>query len=229
MTPTSNLGMSTQRLETILVRVILGILILVVFCVSAASAGQPPGKHRPHQPGMMPFTDWFGEQAHRYENESRDDRLRRLMTANLSILGGTSTALKDQQVVCLARNIYYESRGESLQGQVAVAKVTLTRLDEGYARTVCGVVNQRSPAGCQFEWVCNQSLPRPAGQLWQQAVALSALLLHAPRDTVEDPTNGATHFHATYIKWRPKWARDKDSVQRIGNHIFYRVTPREEK
>jgi len=225
MTPTANMGMSIKRLETILVRIILGITILAVFGFSQATAG---GGTR-LQPGMVPFTDWLGEQVHRYENESWEDRLKRLMTANLTSIGGTSAALKDRQLQCLAKNIYYESRGESLQGQVAVAKVTLTRLDEGYARTVCGVVQQRSTAGCQFEWVCKESLPRPAGAVWQQAVAISALLLHAPRDTVEDPTNGATHFHATYINWRPGWARDKDSVQRIGNHVFYRVKPREEK
>ena len=55
---------------------------------------------------------------------------------------------------CLAENVYYESRGEPLKGQVAVAKVTLNRLDEGYARSVCGVVYQQySPdSACQFEW-----------------------------------------------------------------------------
>jgi spore germination cell wall hydrolase CwlJ-like protein len=228
MTPTPNMGMSIQRLESILVKFILGVLILVTIGYSQATAGGPSGHNR-LQPGMIPFVDWFGEQVHRYENESWEDRLQRLMTANLTNIGGTTAALKDRQLQCLAKNIYYESRGESLQGQVAVAKVTLTRLDEGYARTVCGVVQQRSTAGCQFEWVCKESLPRPAGAVWQQAVAISALLLHAPRGTVEDPTNGATHFHATYINWRPGWARDKDSVQRIGNHVFYRVKPREEK
>lgn len=227
MTPTANMGMSIQRLETILVKFILGALILVTIGYSQATAGNLGNSKL--QPGMVPFVDWFGEQVHRYDNESWDDRLRRLMTANLSNIGGTTAALKDRQLQCLAKNIYYESRGESLQGQVAVAKVTLTRLDEGYARTVCGVVQQRSSAGCQFEWVCKESLPRPAGEVWQQAVAISALLLHAPRGTVEDPTNGATHFHATYINWRPSWARDKDSVHRIGNHVFYRVKPREEK
>ena len=48
-------------------------------------------------------------------------------------------------------------------------------------------------------------------------------------DKVEDPTNGATHFHATYINWQPGWKRVKDSVQHIGNHVFYRTKPKEEK
>jgi len=221
MTPTSNTGMFIQRLKTVLVRVVLGISILVGLGFSQATAVAT--KPRPQLPsGKIPFSEWFGEQIHRYENESWEDRLRRLMTANLLKVGGTTVALKNHQIHCLAQNIYYESRGESLRGQVAVAKVTLTRLNEGYARTVCGVVNQRSPAGCQFEWVCNESLSNPVGEMWRQAVAISALLLHAPKEIVEDPTNGATHFHATYIN-RPIWAKDKNFPQRIGNHIFYKI------
>jgi spore germination cell wall hydrolase CwlJ-like protein len=48
-------------------------------------------------------------------------------------------------------------------------------------------------------------------------------------NAVEDPTNGATHFHATYINWQPTWRRVKDSVNQIGNHVFYRIKPKEEK
>ena len=150
------------------------------------------------------------------------------MRSNLEQIGGTKMAMKDQQVKCLAENIYYESRGESLQGQIAVAKVTLTRLDEGYARTVCGVVKQRNPHGSQFEWVCSGSASNPAGSLWAQAVGIAALVIHSP-GAVEDPTRGATHFHATYINWNPSWKRAKESVQQIGNHVFYRVKPKEEK
>jgi spore germination cell wall hydrolase CwlJ-like protein len=86
------------------------------------------------------------------------------MRSNLENIGGAKQAVIDKQVRCLAENIYYESRGESLEGQIAVAKVTLNRLDEGYARTVCGVVKQRNPNGCQFSWVCNTN-SNPVGYL----------------------------------------------------------------
>jgi spore germination cell wall hydrolase CwlJ-like protein len=151
------------------------------------------------------------------------------MRSNLEEAGGTKKALADSQVRCLAENIYYESRGESLQGQVAVAKVTLTRLDEGYARTVCGVVKQKLVNNvCQFSWVCDGTLSRPHGHSWTQAIGIAVLAIN-DGDKVEDPTNGATHFHATYINWQPGWKRAKDSVNKIGNHIFYRVKPKEEK
>jgi spore germination cell wall hydrolase CwlJ-like protein len=57
---------------------------------------------------------------------------------------------------------------------------------------------------------------------------VAVLLINEPT-AVDDPTNGATHFHATYINWQPGWQRAKDSVNQIGNHIFYRVKPKEEK
>jgi spore germination cell wall hydrolase CwlJ-like protein len=223
MTHKLNPGMSKQKIESLLVKVALVALTFVI--VVSAVAGPLDKKHnRAYNNSMTPFTDWVGEQLHGYENESWEQRVRRLMSSNLEEVGGTRKALADKQVRCLAENIYYESRGESLQGQVAVAKVTLNRLDEGYARTLCGVVKQ----GCQFSWVCNGGAGNPSGYLWNQAVGIAVLTINEG-DKVEDPTNGATHFHATYINWQPGWKRVKDSVNRIGNHIFYRVNPKEEK
>jgi spore germination cell wall hydrolase CwlJ-like protein len=222
MTPKFNLGMSKQKLESLLVKVALVALTFVI--VVSAVAGPLDKNNRAYNNSMTPFTDWVGEQIHSYENETWEQRIRRLMRSNLEEAGGTKKALADKQVRCLAENIYYESRGESLQGQVAVAKVTLNRLDEGYARTVCGVVKQ----GCQFAWTCNHPGTPPGGHLWQQAVGIAVLAIN-DGDKVEDPTNGATHFHATYINWQPGWKRVKDSVNKIGNHIFYRVKPKEEK
>ena len=234
MTPTFNMGMLVQRLENILIAWVFSSIILVAFCSSNALASPPPiGATIPQSStirpwGAKPFLEWFGEQFSPYENETWEQRLHRIMFTNLTNLGGSTVALKDRQVQCLAKNIYYESRGESLAGQVAVAKVTLTRVSEGYAKTVCGVVNQSSPNGCQFSWVCNRNNPKPVGELWQQAVSISALLIHAPQGVVNDPTNGATHFHATYSV-RPNWAVKKNSPQRIGNHIFYTISIRENK
>jgi spore germination cell wall hydrolase CwlJ-like protein len=221
MTPKFNLGMSKQRIESLLVK---GTLVLLTFFVLATSIASP-AKTKSY--GMATLSDWITGHLQGYESETWEERVRRLMNNNLEEVGGMRKALADKQVRCLAENIYYESRGEPLEGQVAVAKVTLNRLDEGYANTVCGVVKQRSPAGCQFAWVCNGA-GNPAGFLWNQAVGLALVLINEP-EAIEDPTNGATHFHATYINWQPGWQRMKDSVARIGNHIFYRVKPKEEK
>jgi N-acetylmuramoyl-L-alanine amidase len=213
-------GMSKQAIERLLVNAILIALTFIV--VATAIAG--PGKHRKtYSDGMTSFSEWFDNQTGNYENETWEHRVRRLMRTNLEEVGGTKKALADKQVRCLAENVYHEARGESLQGQVAVAKVTLNRLDEGYAQTVCGVVKQ----GCQFSWVCNGA-GQPSGYLWTQAVGVALVAINEA-DKVEDPTKGATHFHATYINWQPAWKRVKDSVSQIGNHVFYRVKPKEEK
>lgn len=225
MTPNFFSGMSKQRFESLLVK---GTLVLLTFLIVVTAVAGPTNQSRAYDVSMTPFSDWVSEQLHGYENETWEHRVRRLMRSNLEDIGGTKAAIKDKQIRCLAENIYYESRGESLVGQVAVAKVTLTRLDEGYARTVCGVVKQKSDLGCQFSWVCNGAGGNPAGQLWNQAVGIAVLLINSP-EKVEDPTNGATHFHATYINWQPGWKQVKDSVNQIGNHVFYRVKPKEEK
>jgi spore germination cell wall hydrolase CwlJ-like protein len=223
MTPKFFSGMSKQKVESLLVKGTLVLLTFFVFATAFANGKQ----NRAYLNSMTPITDWVTGQLQGYENETWEQRVRRLMTNNLEEAGGMRKALSDKQVRCLAENIYYESRGESLEGQVAVAKVTLNRLDEGYANTVCGVVKQRSEAVCQFSWVCNGN-SNPAGFLWNQAVGLAVVLINVP-EAIEDPTNGATHFHATYINWQPGWKQMKDSVNRIGNHIFYRVKPKEEK
>ena len=221
------LGMSKQRIESLLVKVTLSLLI--IFVIFATATAQPlQAQSRAYTNSMTSITDWVSGQLHGYENETWERKVRRLMNSQLEEVGGIRKAINDKQVRCLAENIYYESRGESLEGQIAVAKVTLNRLDEGYARTVCGVVKQRNPNGCQFEWVCTGPASNPAGSLWTQAVGIAALVIHSPA-AVEDPTNGATHFHATYINWQPGWKRVKDSVQHIGNHVFYRTKPKEEK
>jgi spore germination cell wall hydrolase CwlJ-like protein len=216
------LGMSKQAVVRLLVKASLFALTLVVFVNAVAG---PLGKNNSaYDKSMTPVTEWISDQLHSYENESWEQRLRRLMRSNLEEVGGTKKAVVDKQVRCLAENIYFESRGESLAGQVAVAKVTLNRLNEGYARTVCGVVKQ----GCQFSWVCNNPKAVPTGQTWTQAVGI-ALVMLSDKDHIEDPTNGATHFHATYINWQPSWKRVKSSVSQIGNHVFYRIKPKEEK
>jgi len=223
MTPKFFSGMSKQAVERLLSKVIL--LALTLLVVVTAVAGQYSPDTKAKNNSLTTFQEWFDNQIHSYENETWDQRVRRLMRSNVESAGGVRQAVVDKQVRCLAENVYYESRGESLVGQVAVAKVTLNRLEEGYAKTVCGVVKQ----GCQFSWVCDVAHSKqPTGFHWNQAVGVALVTLNEA-DKVEDPTRGATHFHATYIDWKPTWKRAKDSVQQIGNHIFYRVTPKEEK
>lgn len=115
-----------------------------------------------------------------------------------------------QELNCIAQNVYYEARGEPIEGQLAVANVTLNRAEDGrWPSSACDVVHQPN----QFSWVSHKQ-KRPEGQEWTiaQVVAITVYIL-------PDPTQGATHFHANYVK--PYWAKGKKVLAKIGDHIFY--------
>jgi N-acetylmuramoyl-L-alanine amidase len=125
---------------------------------------------------------------------------------------------------CLAENIYFEARGEPLQGQYAVAEVTLNRTrSRNFPRTICAVVHEarwdptRRRLVADFSWTELGALSPADGPAWKQAMAVANAVyddLHAPL------VPGALFYHATGV--RPEWARSKRAVATIGNHIFYR-------
>lgn len=120
------------------------------------------------------------------------------------------------QLYCLAQNIYFESRGESYEGQAAVAWVTLNRLmNEDFPNTICRVVWQRS----QFSWTHdgNSDTPRDAAS-WQRAQTI-ALDVVDNYSAENDPTNGSTYFHERKIS--PSWSKHFERVGQIDNHVFY--------
>lgn len=111
---------------------------------------------------------------------------------------------------CLARAVYFESRGEPLEGQLAVAQVILNRLASGkYASTVCGVINQRG----QFSF--NPAKAPADSRDWRTAKAIAAI---AMGDDWTSIAPQATAFHATRVN--ASWNMRK--VSTIGNHVFYR-------
>jgi len=206
------LDTSMLSLERVLFKIVI-VIVMVALAVSTAMAEISKEFETVQLIGYAPA----------YGNETTDQRLRRLLSTSIEDSGGMKTAIADKQVRCLAENIYFESRGESLLGQVAVAKVTVNRLDEGYASTICGVVKAKG----QFSWV-GTNISKPFGDMWEQAVGIALLILNGDH-YIKDPTNGATYFHATYIVFQPGWRRVKSSVLKIGNHVFYRVRPKEAK
>jgi spore germination cell wall hydrolase CwlJ-like protein len=124
----------------------------------------------------------------------------------------------DAEWQCLTEALYFEARGESLEGQIAVAEVILNRVDSPlYPRTVCGVVKQRGGGGCQFSYVCSGSKRmREKGPADLAGRIARAMLDGAPRLLTE----GATHFHTRGV--RPSWSRRFDRTASIGAHLFYR-------
>lgn len=124
----------------------------------------------------------------------------------------------DAQWECLTQAIYFEARGESLEGQIAVAEVILNRADSPlYPRTVCGVVKQRGGGGCQFSYVCRGTTKMREKTARDLAGRIArAMLDGAPRVL----TDGATHFHTRGVK--PSWSKRFAKTAAIGSHLFYR-------
>lgn len=124
----------------------------------------------------------------------------------------------DAQWQCLTEALYFEARGESLEGQIAVAEVILNRVDSPlYPRTVCGVVKQRGGGGCQFSYVCSgKTKMREKGAADLAGRIARAMLDGAPRIL----TAGATHFHTRAVK--PSWSKRFARTVSIGDHLFYR-------
>lgn len=119
----------------------------------------------------------------------------------------------NSEILCLAKNIYYEARGEPMRGKIAVAQVTLNRVTHRtqFEASICGVVYAKD----QFSWT-NERLKEPRGEAWLEAKALAKAVIVG---TVHLPEFRALYFHNLTVK--PRWRKTKELVARIGNHIFY--------
>jgi spore germination cell wall hydrolase CwlJ-like protein len=126
---------------------------------------------------------------------------------------------------CLAEAIYFEARGESEQGQAAVAQVVLNRVSSGlYPSTICGVVyqNRQHYHGCQFSFACEgRSLRITEPDAWHEAERI-ATAVTSGRTYLAD-IGDATHYHADYV--RPYWAHRLKKMDVIGHHVFYKLRP----
>lgn len=131
---------------------------------------------------------------------------------------------------CLAAGIYFEARGESARGQLAVARVILNRVgSENYPDTICGVVYQGSTrsTGCQFSFTCDRTLNKVPNErrAWAKAMRTAQ---YVTMGRVNDADVGpAMFYHADYVQ--PYWAASMVEVAKIGRHIFYSKPRRENR
>tara|TARA_X000001382_G_scaffold98195_1_gene72604 strand:- start:713 stop:1141 length:429 start_codon:yes stop_codon:yes gene_type:complete len=133
-------------------------------------------------------------------------------------------------LMCMAFNIYHEANNQSMLGQLAVGQVVMNRVEDSrFPDTVCEVVkeavtykNTDKPVlhKCQFSWYCDGKKDEPNydSKSWSNALKYAVVVLGG--DITLDFTDGATHYHATYV--RPAWAKTKTRTTRIDRHIFYR-------
>ncbi|WP_232822992.1 cell wall hydrolase [Oceanibium sediminis] len=126
-----------------------------------------------------------------------------------------------EDLACLAEALYFEARGESLRGQIAVAEVILNRVDSRkYPDTVCGVIAQGESRkhGCQFSFRCDGK-PETFSEraTYKKLHALAQDMLAGRKKSL---TEGATHYHTRAV--RPGWSRRLTKTTEIDSHIFYR-------
>ena len=153
----------------------------------------------------------------------------------------TSADEESPEFICLVENIYFESKGESMRGKIAVGVVPLNRLkDSRYPKTICEVVKQGpvreswktrqdpnltadqrqyNPVRhrCQFSWWCDGYKERiKYDENWIDSVRAAKSALTGKYD---DLVGEATHYHAVYVT--PEWANRLRFIVQIDNHKFY--------
>ncbi len=134
--------------------------------------------------------------------------------------------------LCLAQNIYFEAGNQPLAGKIAVANVTLNRVEDlQFPETICDVVYQskayyESWTGnkvpvrgmCQFSWYCDGKSDEPKdSRTWVESIRIADMVLN---EKTIDITDGALWYHADYVY--PYWADHLTKVITIENHIFYK-------
>jgi spore germination cell wall hydrolase CwlJ-like protein len=126
-----------------------------------------------------------------------------------------AAAAPDGEQDCLAKAVYFESRGEPIQGQLAVAQVVMNRAASGrYPTSLCEVITQKA----QFSFIRNGRFPTPdeTSQAWRKAVAIAAI---ARDKLVSTLPSDVLWYHAEYVA--PAWGKRLTRTAQIGLHIFY--------
>lgn len=162
-----------------------------------------------------------------------------LQTLTFGGLAVDPSNVDPEEAFCLAKNIYYESSGESIQGQFAVAFATLNRVkDPRYPDSVCEVIKQTVTIKstnrkiCAFSWYCEPEkrkmeipLKNRDGSINQAAVdkfqIASLVAITALSGAAKDTTRGATHFHNPQQS-DPSWKYNLQKTLSLGNHDFYK-------
>ena len=162
-----------------------------------------------------------------------------LQSADVIGISVDTSRLDTEEVYCLAKNVYYESKGEDIQGQFAVASVTVNRTkDPRFPDTICEVVRQSAVIKgtntrvCAFSWYCEGNkrkdlfLKNPDGTINHAAIeqfqVASIVAIKVLAGVVPDNTNGATHFYNPSVA-QPAWRNQLKKTARYGNHDFHRL------
>ncbi len=134
-------------------------------------------------------------------------------------LVASSTWVMADEVKCLAKNIYFEARNQSIEGMYAVADVTLNRVkDSRWPSTICAVVKQRREGVCQFSWYCDGLSDEPRHRAVYNLSYMIAYMRAKNKDSPVLP-NDIYWYHSNEVD--PYWADAYSHKTTIGDHLFY--------
>lgn len=129
-------------------------------------------------------------------------------------------AERDKQLICLAKNIYFEAAHEPFEGKVGVAQVTINRSEsKKWPPDICNVVYQKNviygKVICQFSWYCENGPTVKSNAAYKESMEVAKKVL---LENFRLPSlKGAYYYHADYVN--PNWGLPK--ITQIGRHIFY--------
>lgn len=134
------------------------------------------------------------------------------------------------EIRCLAHNIYFEARSEPIEGKMAVAHVTLNRVNSPmFPKSICDVVKQQRNKTCQFSWWCDAKLRAQSinnmfsnKDLYNEIKEL-AIHFVLNREQITDITEGALFYHAVYVNRNRLGSMLLVPTITIGQHAFYRM------
>tara|TARA_B100001113_G_C21098646_1_gene617716 strand:- start:1325 stop:1927 length:603 start_codon:yes stop_codon:yes gene_type:complete len=144
---------------------------------------------------------------------------------------------KNNEITCLAKNMYFEARSEGIAGVVATTQVVYNRVDsEEYPNTICEVIEQAKISQwwlkekgvikpiknkCQFSWFCDGYSDEPKDdKTYSELFELAEEFVNGDHKNMIDITGGALWYHADYV--HPRWANSKEVTAKVGRHIFYK-------
>lgn len=217
-----------MSIMTLLNKAACALAILVVSATCAAAEG--PAKTTPN----------FNSALLRAESKQREElaslspeRLTRISTPmsrtgvapgklviSVAAVNALPKATGGPQWQCLTEALYFEARGETVKGQIAVAEVILNRVaSKRFPDTVCGVINQGTGRkyACQFTYTCDghpETIHEP--RAYERVGKIARMMLDGAPRTL---SGGATFYHTIAVN--PRWARKFRRTARHGVHLFY--------
>ena len=144
---------------------------------------------------------------------------------------------KNNEITCLAKNMYFEARSEGIAGVVATTQVVYNRVNsEEYPNTICEVIEQAKISQwwlkekgiikpiknkCQFSWFCDGYSDEPKDdKTYSELFELAEQFINGEHEGMIDITGGALWYHADYV--HPRWANHLEVTTKVGRHIFYK-------